>query len=158
VSTTKPTSQQILDTLMDPDDNDAAAGSIREYLTMLLEAVWREQEGFSGKRPFGNSGWGFELYKPLMRDGHIIGALDEDGYIEELADDQRDKADNLIAAAIQSLAGEASPEFVALQAERDRFARAIANVVVLGKDRLSKEAQDIVAELLRLDRAQEART
>ncbi len=38
-----------------------------------------------------------------------------------------------------------------LKAERDSFAKTIANVVVLGQDRLTTGAQEIVAELLRLD-------
>ena len=37
--------------------------TIREYLRELLLTLWREGEGFSGKRPFGDSGWGNELFK-----------------------------------------------------------------------------------------------
>jgi hypothetical protein len=37
----------------------------REYLCALLEVLWDEGESFSGKRPFGNSGW----------DGDILDAL-----------------------------------------------------------------------------------
>lgn len=53
------TPQQVLDLPM--DDNDAGAKTIREYLASLVEMLWVEGEGFSGKRPFGNSGWEAEL-------------------------------------------------------------------------------------------------
>jgi hypothetical protein len=59
-------------------------------------------------------------------------------------------SDLLLAASVTDV-----PLLVAevekLKAERDSFAKAIANVVVLGQDRLSKDAQDVVTELLRLD-------
>jgi len=40
--------------------------SIREYLAKLLTKLITEEEGFSGKRPFGNSGWLSDLYFPLL--------------------------------------------------------------------------------------------
>ena len=40
--------------------------------------------GFRGKRPFGNSGWEFYVYKPLIEGGFIEGKLDEDGFVEKL--------------------------------------------------------------------------
>lgn len=56
------------------EPNDAHAKTIRGYLEELLKRVWDQGESFSGKRPFGNSGWERELYDPLieaglMRDG-----------------------------------------------------------------------------------------
>jgi hypothetical protein len=93
-------SEDVLNTVM--GNNDANAGTIREYLIELLAELWREQEGFSGKRPFGNSGWEYELYKPLIEAGHVDGGLDEDGYIDWI---DTDVAELLIAKAIRSLAG-----------------------------------------------------
>jgi hypothetical protein len=58
--------------------------SIREYLHELLTELWREGEGFSGKRPFGNSGWEYDLYKPLIQAGVVPGSIDEDGYINDV--------------------------------------------------------------------------
>jgi hypothetical protein len=64
-------------------DSDAGDNiTIRDYLRILLETVWEEREGFSGKRPFGNSGWEYDLYEPLVRGGYVAGNLDEDEYIE----------------------------------------------------------------------------
>jgi hypothetical protein len=49
------------------ESNDADAETIRDYLVTLLSVVWDGQEGFSGKRPFGNSGWVHDLYAPLIK-------------------------------------------------------------------------------------------
>lgn len=46
------------------EDNDADAGTVGHYLYSLLWMVWQHGEGFSGKRPFGNSVWECDLYKP----------------------------------------------------------------------------------------------
>jgi hypothetical protein len=59
--------------------------SIREYLAELLLTLWDEGESFSGKRPFGNSGWEYDLFVPLIQAGLIKGELDDDGYIVEVA-------------------------------------------------------------------------
>ena len=65
-------------------DSDAGDLTIRDYLRTLLTMVWEEGEDFDGKRPFGNSGWEHDLYKPLIKAGHIGGKLDENGYFEEV--------------------------------------------------------------------------
>ena len=81
-------------------ENDSGASTVRGYLVALLDQLWREDECFSGKRPFGNSGWQYDLYGPMVKAGIIRGKLDEDGCIEE-ADVRR--ADELVLAAIASL-------------------------------------------------------
>lgn len=81
-------------------DNDASAETIREYLVALLEELWDAGEGFSGKRPFGNSSWQHELYQALVAVGFIEGKIDEDGYIEECDDEA---GDLLIKKAIEAL-------------------------------------------------------
>lgn len=58
--------------------------TIREYLKRLLVELWNEQEGFNGKRPFGNSGWEYELFVPLIKAKAITGVIDENGYIESV--------------------------------------------------------------------------
>ncbi len=80
--------------------NDANAKTIRDYLKALLNKLWRESEGFSGKRPFGNSGWEFEVYEALARAGVVNGKFDQDGCLEEV--DHR-SANKLIFDAIESL-------------------------------------------------------
>lgn len=49
--------------------NDAAAFTVRDYLSRLLLKVWLEGEEFSGKRPFGNSGWEYDLIDPIKSAG-----------------------------------------------------------------------------------------
>lgn len=58
--------------------------SIREYLYELLATLWNEGEGFSGKRPFGNSGWERDLYAPLIAAGAVTGQLDAEGYVNHV--------------------------------------------------------------------------
>jgi hypothetical protein len=93
--------QEVLDTPMGP--NDSGATTIRGYLKALLTAVWRKEEGFSGKRPFGNSGWVYDVYQAMVKAGHVPGKLDQDGYMEHMTRDAKEQADNMIAAAIASL-------------------------------------------------------
>jgi hypothetical protein len=98
----RPTGAQVLAVLL--GDNDADASTVREYLLQLLRELWREGEGFSGKRPFGNSGWEYEIYEGLVRAGIIEGALDSDGY---LVDFDEAEAHRLVVEAIDAL-GEAA--------------------------------------------------
>lgn len=94
-----PTPEQVLATPMGA--NDANAATIRDYLVALLRTVWAEGEGFSGKRPFGNSDWDCDLIAALAHAGHIESPFDEDedwisGYDER-------PARKLIDAAIEAL-------------------------------------------------------
>lgn len=62
---------------------DTNARSIRQYLHSLLITLWDENEGFSSKRPFGNSGWDYDLLTPLVVMGAIKGKfIEEDGLYE----------------------------------------------------------------------------
>ncbi len=80
--------------------NDANAKTIRDYLKALLFRVWDKEEQFSGKRPFGNSGWKYEVYPALIKAGLVAGKFDSEGCIEECDDA---KADEFIMGAIDSL-------------------------------------------------------
>lgn len=91
--------RQVLDLPM-PAGNDADAATIRDYLVKLLTLVWEDNECFDGKRPFGNSGWDYDLYGPLIEAGLITGRLDEDGFIEDVDTEAGDK---LVLAAIAEL-------------------------------------------------------
>lgn len=98
MTTTEPTAQQILALPMQ-QPNDADAETVRDYLVVLLATLWTEQEGFSGKRPLGNSGWEFDLYLPLIEAGYVEGTFD-DGDIDDCDDAAADK---LIHTAILAL-------------------------------------------------------
>lgn len=88
----------ILDIVM--PDNDAGAETIRVYLKELLLTLWWEGESFSGKRPFGNSGWEWDLYGALVNAGKIEGSFDEYGC---LTDFDRAAGYQLIVDAIKDL-------------------------------------------------------
>lgn len=90
---------EVLSIQMQPE-NDAEASTIKEYLIKLLTELWEKGEGFSGKRPFGNSGWEYELYLPLVKAGAVNGKLDSEGYIQEV---DTDAANTLIFDAIEAL-------------------------------------------------------
>ena len=49
--------------------------SIKEYLKELLKTLWKEGEGFSGKRPFGNSGWQSDIVYVLIKSNLIVGKI-----------------------------------------------------------------------------------
>jgi len=98
------TPQEILDIPMQARDIECA--TVREYLKKLLSTLWEEGEGFSGKRPFGNSGWELDLYLPLIKAGVVKGKLvddDEECWVEEFSDSEKKKANKLIFQAIDAL-------------------------------------------------------
>ena len=74
--------------------------TIREYLKLLLKTLWEEVDGFSGKRPFGNSAWQYDVYKPMVKAGIIPGKFDSFGYAAGV---DTDRADEIIQALIASL-------------------------------------------------------
>lgn len=98
---TTPSGEDILSLPM-PEENDAGARTVGDYLIALLLTLWRKKADFSGKRPFGNSSRGSDLEKALIEAGYVEGSLDEDGYIEEV---DGTAADLLISLAITSLGG-----------------------------------------------------
>lgn len=72
---------EILDLPM--SENDAGAKTVRGYLKRLLMELWEQGEGFSGKRPFGNSDWEYDIYHALATAGKAPGTVDEDGFPED---------------------------------------------------------------------------
>lgn len=95
-----PTEEGLLAALELRFDSDAGDNlTIREYLQSLLTTLWEEKESFSGKRPFGNSGWENELYTPLVEAGLVEGKM-FDGCPEDINYAQADVYINkLIMAA-----------------------------------------------------------
>lgn len=77
--------------------NDADAATVRDYLVALLTELWDTTDGFTGKRPFGNSDWEYDLYLALTDAALVEG--DNEGYpIDE------NHAHALIQLAITALA------------------------------------------------------
>ena len=95
------TPREVLMLPMEP--SDVGALTVGGYLQMLLRQVWDLGEGFSGKRPFGNSGWENELYDAVVKGGAVAGAtLDINGDLDEIGD-----ANQVIFDAIDSMFPEA---------------------------------------------------
>ena len=77
----KPAEGEDLDAALDVRfDSDAGSQiTIREYFRELLTTLWEEKEGFSGKRPFGNSGWEYEVHIALAKAGFVdLGEYNEE--------------------------------------------------------------------------------
>lgn len=123
------TPYEVLDLPM--DQNDANAATVREYLASLLTVLWDENEGFSGKRPFGNSGWEHELYAALVKAGAV--EADADG---DLTDEARSVADHMIREAIATLGQpveiDLAPDDIALRVKAAELATAKGCVDVVG--------------------------
>ena len=69
-------------------DSDAGEDlTCREYMAALLDTLWVEEEGFCGKRPFGNSGWQGDMFEALTAAGCLNGAKyqrNELGFVREM--------------------------------------------------------------------------
>ncbi len=75
----------------DPDIWPRQKTTIRDYFKKQLSTLWAEGESFSGKRPFGNSGWEGCLEAVLIQHHCIPGAveIDEDGDLSVFEVDDR---------------------------------------------------------------------
>jgi hypothetical protein len=73
--------------------------TIREYFQNLMLALWKEKERFSGKRPFGNSGWTCDIEMGLVKAGFVDGKIDKNGYLEKV-DEAR--VDRIITAYLKN--------------------------------------------------------
>jgi hypothetical protein len=97
------TPQQVLDLPLPNDDSGTL--TVRSYLIALLMKVWREGADFNGRRPFGYSGWRYDVYAPMIRAGMVRGSFDNFGYVEDC---DTVMAERLILAAIQALGAAAA--------------------------------------------------
>ena len=73
-------------------DCDLSDGiTIKEYILRLVIELFYQKEGFSGKRPFGDSGWEYDLYKPLIEHGLVSGVIDVDGCVDTVDSEEADQ-------------------------------------------------------------------
>ena len=82
--------------------------SVGEFFREMMQKLWDEQEGFSGKRPFGNSCWEFPVIRALVIAGAIPGTVtyDEDGYVEDERYDRREAHKFVSGLITKMFAGE----------------------------------------------------
>lgn len=57
--------------------------TVEAWLRRLLTTLLEEEESFSGKRPFGNSGWKSEVEAVFIKADLIAGKLDSQGYVDD---------------------------------------------------------------------------
>jgi hypothetical protein len=69
------TPKQALDIEFECHDLDQTL-TFREYFVEILQTLFWKEEAFSGKRPFGNSGWLTEL-SDILRENGVTGDLYE---------------------------------------------------------------------------------
>jgi hypothetical protein len=69
-------------------DRDNSIMSIREYLYELFSDLFHQGEDFNSKRPWGNSGWQFDVYTALIREGILPGMLDSEGFLNNCDEDE----------------------------------------------------------------------
>jgi len=74
--------------------------TIRDYFGILLLTLWNEGDGFSGKRPFGESCWEYEVYKALVTNGFVEGVVDEYGCLGKF---DRDTANKIVPAMVRNI-------------------------------------------------------
>lgn len=58
--------------------------SMRYFFERLFCDLWKKEANFDSKRPWGNSGWKWDIYVTLIKHNVIPGKLDEYGYVEEV--------------------------------------------------------------------------
>ena len=78
--------------------------TVKEYFKRLLYTLWEEEAWFSGKRPFGNSGWQLDIIYVLLEEGYISGSLtySEDGYVQK-AEYNKEEAHQFVLGLIANL-------------------------------------------------------
>lgn len=86
-------------------ENDAQCSTIGEYLIALSQGVWYDGESFSGKRPFGNSGWENDIYDALVIAKLVDGSIDSYDDWDEVCCNDKKAADELINKAYDVLYG-----------------------------------------------------
>lgn len=81
--------------------NNAGAITTGDYLYRLLANLIHDPEGFNGKRPFGDSGWLHDLYRPLVKAGLVEGRYNEE--FDDLDDVNDEKANQLLFELLQTI-------------------------------------------------------
>lgn len=75
-------------------------GTVRDMLFKLLSTLWSEVEDFDGKRPFGDSGWIWDIFFALANAGVVqFGEPDDEGGYDP-TDEQIDAATQFVTDLI----------------------------------------------------------
>lgn len=82
---------------------DVDVTTLRGYFHALLETLWLDGEGFSGKRPFGNSGWEVDVYLALVEMGAVKGRIMRGEDWSELDSCDYEAANKLVVKLIKEM-------------------------------------------------------
>lgn len=98
------TNQEILDLVFDDDWNTGYQQTVRSFLKNLLVKIMVEEEGFSSKRPWGNSAWQAPLIICLIKHGILNGSIVEyeDGMVD-LDSYDREEFENIVKELIWAM-------------------------------------------------------
>ena len=77
--------------------------TVKDYLKQLLSTLWIEEEGFSGKRPFGNSCWKYDIIYALIESGYLAGKVKRDEYGVIDSEFDGEDAEDFILCLIKSI-------------------------------------------------------
>lgn len=58
--------------------------TVREFFIELLKKLFEDMECFSGKRPFGNSDWDYDLYNLFLQNNLIEESYEDFEHIIQL--------------------------------------------------------------------------
>jgi len=58
--------------------------TVRDFFKQLMLVLFAKSDDFSGKRPFGNSGWTHDLEKTAVMNDFVQGVIDSDGYVQNI--------------------------------------------------------------------------
>ena len=84
-------------------DSDAGNNlTLRQYFEKLLITLWKEGEGFSGKQPFGNSGWKYDIFSLLSENGFIPNG-ESKGYDGQFIEINEKEADDFVMELIKEV-------------------------------------------------------
>jgi hypothetical protein len=72
-----------------------------DYLKLLLTTMWEEGTEFNGKRPFGSSNWKGCVEYALIKNGIMVGEIDEENEWVDECDSKQ--SDAIVLAIIKRL-------------------------------------------------------
>lgn len=77
--------------------------TVKEFFVELLTTLFRKKECFSGKRPFGNSGWDYDLAVCFVKNKVIPGSIEDLGDGDFDCDYEYSDFDNAILDLIKNI-------------------------------------------------------
>ena len=77
--------------------------TVKGFLKELLATLFKEQDCFSGKRPFGNSGWDYDMAKCFVENKIIPGTIDDSDEDDIYYDYKQSDFDNTVIEIVKNI-------------------------------------------------------